>query len=206
MSGVAPDAGLRPGFADPVLDATRVFRAVMDATARPGTVRRFAVEGLDPPAPLTAELAAVALTLADHEAPLWLDAALARVPAVAAFLRFHTGARVVAEPRAAAFALVADPLAMPPHDAFHLGTEDDPDLSATVVVAVDEIAEGDGIALEGPGIASRAAFAARPLPPGFAGRLAANRALYPRGADHLLVAPGGRVLGLPRSASVVGGG
>ncbi len=52
---------LAPGFADPVHDAQATFRAVMDALARPGLPRPL-TPGLTPPAPLTPELAAVALT------------------------------------------------------------------------------------------------------------------------------------------------
>ena len=68
---------LRQGFPDPVLDAQEVFRAVMDALARPGSVRPLGSD-LDPPAPLTPELAAVALSLADHDAPLWLEQLVSR--------------------------------------------------------------------------------------------------------------------------------
>ena len=100
--------GLLPGFADPVLDAQRVFRGVMEALARPGSLQPLA-DLPEVPAPLTPELAAIALALADADAPLWLDAPLAGAPAVAEFLRFHTGAPIVKDPAEAAFALVADP-------------------------------------------------------------------------------------------------
>ncbi|TXN62799.1 phosphonate C-P lyase system protein PhnH, partial [Methylobacterium sp. WL6] len=82
---------LARGFADPVHDAQGTFRTLMDALARPGRIGRLASD-LYPPAPLTPELAAVALALTDADTPVWLDAPLAANPAVAAFLRFHTGA------------------------------------------------------------------------------------------------------------------
>ena len=47
-----------------IFDAQGVFRAVMDALARPGTIQPVATR-LAPPAPLTPELAAVALALAE---------------------------------------------------------------------------------------------------------------------------------------------
>jgi alpha-D-ribose 1-methylphosphonate 5-triphosphate synthase subunit PhnH len=65
MSAVA----VARGFADPVLDSQSVFRTVMMALARPGTIAELATGQLLPPAPLTPELAAVALTLCDHETP-----------------------------------------------------------------------------------------------------------------------------------------
>lgn len=195
---------LAPGFADPVFDAQNVFRAVMDALARPGTVQRLA--GLpDGPAPLTPELAAVVLALADHEAPVWLDPPLAGAPAVAAFLRFHTGAAIVAEPAEAAFALVSDPARCPAPDAFAHGTPEYPDRSTTLVLAVQDLVPGEGMALEGPGIRGTIWLGAHPLPPDMPGRLARNRAAFPRGLDILLTAPG-RVAGLPRSVRAVAGG
>jgi alpha-D-ribose 1-methylphosphonate 5-triphosphate synthase subunit PhnH len=193
-------AALALGFPDPVIDAQRVFRAVMDALARPGTVRDLAVD-LAPPAPLTPELAAVALALADHEAPLWLDPALAAVPAVAAYLRFHTGAPIVADPAGAAFALVAEPAWLSSFEPFAIGTPDYPDRSTTLVLACDRLASEEGFTLEGPGIERQAALSAAPLPPGFPALWAANRALFPRGIDLILVAPG-RVAGLPRSTTL----
>src|SRR6185312_9267216 len=69
MSGVE-----LPGFADPVLDAQSCFRAVLDAMARPGRLHQ-AGSGLTPPAPLHQATAAMLLTLADGDAPVWLDPA-----------------------------------------------------------------------------------------------------------------------------------
>lgn len=197
---------LAPGFRDPVRDAQAVFRAVMDALARPGTSRALPAAALpEPPAPLTPELGAIALALADHEAPLWLDAPLAAAPAVSEWLRFHTGAPTVADPAAAVFALVADPPRCPPLDAFAQGTPDYPDRSATLVLAVSSLSAGEWLLLEGPGIPGQARLSAAPLPPDFRERLARNRAAFPLGVDHLLAAPG-LVAGLPRSARVVAEG
>ncbi len=90
-------------FADPVRDAQGTFRAVMNAMARPGSIQPVA--GLaGAPAPLSPTAAAIAVALADYETPLWLDPALAAAPDVGAWLTFHTGARIIAEPARAAFA------------------------------------------------------------------------------------------------------
>ncbi|WP_052341307.1 phosphonate C-P lyase system protein PhnH [Salinarimonas rosea] len=196
----APADALSPGFADPVLDAQAAFRAVMEALARPGTPQRLPV-GLAPPAPLSPALAAIALTLADHEAPLWLDAPLAAKPAVAAWLRFHTGARIVADGREAAFALVSDPAALAPFDRFALGELAYPDRSTTLVLACERLATDRGLVLEGPGIRETARLDAAPLPDGFVARWRANGALFPRGVDVILTA-GDRVVGLPRTTTI----
>jgi alpha-D-ribose 1-methylphosphonate 5-triphosphate synthase subunit PhnH len=47
-------------------------------------------------------------------------------------------------------------------------------------------------------------FSAQPLPPDFQARLAANRALFPRGVDLILVSPDA-VAALPRSVALQGG-
>lgn len=190
-----------PGFSNPPIDSQRVFRAIMNALARPGSIQALATE-LKPPAQLTPELAAVALTLADHEASLWLDQALAGDPAVAAYLRFHTGAAIAGDARQAAFALVADPAAAPPLDGFALGTAEYPDRSTTLVFAVADLSDDGGFVLEGPGIRERTRFKAGPLPHRIAAELAANRGLFPRGVDCLFVAPG-RLASLPRTTALV---
>ncbi|MGY2047135.1 phosphonate C-P lyase system protein PhnH [Methylobacterium sp. JK268] len=194
---------LAPGLRDPVHDGQAIFRATMEALARPGRVQRLA-PALAPPRPLTPELAAIALALADADAPLWLDAPLAERPEVAEFLRFHTGAALVPDPARAAFALLADPAACPDFGAFAQGEPAYPDRSATLVLAVDHLTEEGGFTLEGPGIRGRARLGAAPLPAGFAARMAANRASFPLGLDLLLVAPG-RIAGLPRSTRVTEG-
>ncbi|MET7242323.1 phosphonate C-P lyase system protein PhnH [Methylobacterium sp. EM32] len=194
---------LARGFADPVHDAQGIFRAVMDALARPGTIQPLAT-GLEPPAPLTPELAAIALALADADAPLWLDPALAKNPAVAGFLRFHTGARITADPLDAAFALVSEPAACPDFNAFAQGTPAYPDRSATLVLAVSDLSDRAGWRLDGPGIRGSALLSAAPLPADMHDRLARNHAGFPQGVDLILAAPG-RLAALPRSTRVTGG-
>lgn len=189
-------ARLAAGFADPVHDSQRTFRALMRAMAEPGVPVPLASD-LAPPPPLSPEMAAAALALVDYETPVFLDRTLAAAPEVARFLRFHTGAPIVAEPREARFALIGDGAALPDLALFAQGEPDYPDRSATLIVQVAELG-GDALALEGPGIAGRRPFGAAPLPADFAARLAANRAGFPLGVDLILCGPG-TVAGLPRS-------
>lgn len=191
---------LRAGFHDPVHEAQGVFRAVLDALARPGTIQAIAAR-LDPPAPLTPELAAIALALTDRETPVWLDPVLAAAPEVAGYLRFHTGAPLTGDPLAAAFALVREPGRCPPLATFGQGTPAYPDTSTTLVLALDAIEAGEGLHLSGPGIRGSAKLALAPMPPGWPGDLRENHAGFPLGVDCLLTAPG-RVAGLPRSTVV----
>ena len=60
-------------FPAPVLASQAAFRALMDAVARPGTVKPLPPAAAAP-SPLSATAAAVALTMLDYETPVWLDA------------------------------------------------------------------------------------------------------------------------------------
>jgi alpha-D-ribose 1-methylphosphonate 5-triphosphate synthase subunit PhnH len=184
-------------FPAPVLAGQATFRAMMDAFARPGTVQRLP-RGVAAPSPMSAGAAAVALAMLDYETPVWLDAALAED--APDWIRLQTGARVTSEPAEAAFAFFADPEHARAFDAFAQGTPEYPDRSATLVLQVEDFVSGDGLVLSGPGIADARNFSARPLPSDFQARIAANRALFPRGVDVVLVSPAA-VAALPRSVA-----
>jgi alpha-D-ribose 1-methylphosphonate 5-triphosphate synthase subunit PhnH len=179
---------------DPAFVSQAAFRAAMDCFARPGDIRTLSAAAPSPLAPASAALIAC---LADYETPVWLDDTLAGAPAVAEWIRFQTGAPICAEPGVCAFALIGDSAAMPAFTDFAQGSEEYPDRSATVIVQVDRFA-GDGFDLQGPGIKGTRHISAEPLPVDFAARLRANRDLFPRGIDLILVAAD-KVLALPRS-------
>ena len=193
-----------PAFSDSVLAAQSTFRAVLGATARPGTIARL-TEPLTPPKPLSAGAAAIALTLCDHDTRIWLDDGLRTSSAVVEWLRFHTGARIVASPGAAAFAFVSAPRELPPLDRFSPGTLEYPDRSTTIVVQVEQLRVGRCLVLTGPGIRDEQYLRIAPLPDDMPDRLAANRRLFPCGVD-LLFATQTEIAALPRSTHVVDGG
>jgi alpha-D-ribose 1-methylphosphonate 5-triphosphate synthase subunit PhnH len=195
---------LAAAFPEPVLASQAVFRTVMDAFARPGEVKPLP-HALAAPAPLSATAAALAAALLDYETPVWLDAALSEAPDVTEWIRFHTGARVTANPRQAAFAFVASPAHAPSFDAFSLGTAEYPDRSTTLVLQVERFGAGQRLSCCGPGIADRVSFSAEPLPFDFCDRLVANHALFPRGVDVIMLSPDA-VAALPRSVVATAGG
>lgn len=187
-------------FADPVHDAQKAFRAVMNAMARPGTLQP--VDGLaGAPAPLSPVAAAIAVALADYETPLWLDLPLTAAPEVTTYLTFHTGARIVSAASQSAFALVAAPQALPDLAGFAVGTDVYPDRSTTLVLQVTSLTEGPRFRLAGPGINGETFLAVAGLPTDIVARLAANHALFPRGVDLVLAAPEA-IVALPRTTRV----
>lgn len=189
------------GFTDPVGASQTVFRALMDAMARPGTVHALPNVTV-PPAPLSASASALIATLADADTPVWLDAALTKTSAVRDWIVFHTGAPVVSNPSDAAFALVAAPQNLSALNGFSLGTQEFPDRSTTIILQVATLSDGAPLTLEGPGIKDQAELAPDPMPQHFENQWRANRAAFPRGVDLILAAPG-CVAALPRSARLV---
>jgi alpha-D-ribose 1-methylphosphonate 5-triphosphate synthase subunit PhnH len=80
------------GFISPPVEAANAFRTILQAMSRPGMILPFSPP-VAPPLPLLPGAAAVALTLADFQTPLWLAPSL-RTSVIAQFLRFETGAPV----------------------------------------------------------------------------------------------------------------
>ena len=192
------DLSIEGGFSDLVLGAQGVFRATMDALARPGQVQAIGTDAA-PPAPLTPELGAMALTLCDTDTPVWLDPVLRASEAVTAWLAFHCGAPITDDVGAAAFALVTDATLVPPLATMGQGSDEYPDRSTTVVLAAG-LAE-TAVVLRGPGI-NGGLRTILPLPNSdFLAQWADNRARFPRGVDMLLVR-NGTVIGLPRTTRI----
>jgi len=189
------------GFADPVLQSQATFRAILNALSRPGTLVD-AGAGLEPPAPLGAAAAAALLALADYETPLWISPAFASGD-VAAWVKFHTGAPSAASPKTAAFALIdlaADPLDLA---AFAEGSAEYPDRSTTLIAQVASLSTAGPLRLFGPGVRGEAAFGFTPCPSDFTAQWRANGEGFPLGVD-LILAAGGRLAALPRSARLHG--
>jgi alpha-D-ribose 1-methylphosphonate 5-triphosphate synthase subunit PhnH len=188
------------GFINPVFDSQRVFRAVLEATSRPGRLAALQPR-VTAPSPLLATAAEILLALADYETSIWLDGDLARTVDTASYLRFNTGAKITADPAQATFAVICDVASMPCFTAFAQGTPEYPDRSTTLIVQVERLT-GLSNVFEGPGIDGRIAFAAEPSPPDLVRQLAGNRATYPCGVD-LIFAAATTIAALPRSVRLV---
>jgi alpha-D-ribose 1-methylphosphonate 5-triphosphate synthase subunit PhnH len=197
-------AELPAGFADKVLSAQSTFRSVMDAMARPGSVQRI-VAVADAPAPMMRGTAAIALTLFDHDTPIWLDPLMSETSEVAKWLKFHTGAPVVGDASVCSFAVIGGANELPGLDRFALGSNEYPDRSTTLILQVESLTQGPALELRGPGIDGTAVLQAAIQPPDLFERLAVNVALFPRGIDVLLVA-GDAIVAIPRTTRLVAKG
>ena len=184
------------GFQAPVLEGQAVFRTLMDAMARPGTIATVNAV-VAPPRPLTAAAGAVALTLCDHDTPVWLTTALA-ASALPAWLAFHAGAIITPERQNARFAFVEKGAMLPNLCLFAQGTQEYPDRSTTLIVEIEAFEGGRTLVLTGPGIRTQEEIAPAGLPDMFPHYWSENRQIFPRGVDLVLVA-GARLLCLPRT-------
>ena len=194
-------AELPAGFADKVLSAQSTFRSVMEAMARPGTLQRI-VAATGAPPPMMHGTAAIALTLFDHDTPIWLDPSMSETSDVTKWLKFHTGAPVVADSSIRDFALIGEARALPPLEHFAFGSNEYPDRSTTLILQVESLTQGDSFELRGPGIDGAAVLRATIEPLDLVERLAVNATLFPRGIDVALVHDD-MIVAIPRTTRLV---
>ena len=191
---------LHPGFADPVRDSQAIFRAVLDAMARPGRIHEVAAPAAPPP-PLDRATAAALLTLVDADTRLFLDAGFFGAGfldggggSVGEWVAFHCGAPL-AEAGAARFAVALGPIGL---GTLSAGTDEAPESSATLILQVAALGDGTRYRLDGPGLGEPSSICVGGLPGGFVDEWSANRRLFPRGVDVILCA-GDRLAALPRT-------
>ena len=181
---------LEGGFTEAPVQSARAFREILEAMARPGTIRRL--QGARPPEPLSIAAGTALLVLTDPTTRLHL-AGEVDCPAVRDWVAFHIGAPL-STAEDADFA-VGTWQALHPVHRFKIGQPDYPDRSATLIVELDRLVS-HGLTLAGPGIETATWLN---LPETAAFRV--NRALFPLGFDTIFTA-GDRIAGLPRSTRV----
>jgi alpha-D-ribose 1-methylphosphonate 5-triphosphate synthase subunit PhnH len=194
-------AELPAGFADKVLSSQSTFRSVMDAMARPGRVQTIAAAAGMPRAMMRGT-AAIALTLFDHDTPIWLDPVMSETSDVAKWLKFHTSAPVIQDSSICHFALIGDAAALPGLDRFSFGSNEYPDRSTTLILQVESLTRGPAVELRGPGIEGVATLQAALQPPDLFDQLAINAAVFPRGIDVVLVHDDA-IVAIPRTTRLV---
>lgn len=193
-----------PGFGEPVADAQRVFRATLEALARPLSAQEVTVE-LRPPQPLSPMMAALVLTLCDAQTPVWLDPELRSESAVESWIRFHTGAPLVDDVATAMFCVVTAGSALPPLAELAQGTDEEPHLSATVIIDAANAEPVLTLQASGPGIKGTTRWDGAGLDPSrsreFLASWSENHRSFPRGVDLIFAGPD-TVRGLPRTTEL----
>lgn len=196
---------LVPGFNDTVHDSQRVFRALLDALSRPGTIVSIDAalpanhalrDALGARVPLAAFASLLALT--DYSTPVYIDR---EERTLGDALRFHSSAPLTRDRRTAAFAYIDDINDMPALDTFAQGNPETPEDAATLFIRVPSLTEGEPLVWRGPGIAEQRSVAIAGVPPRFWHERAALTAQFPCGIDCYFVA-GGALVGLPRTTHV----
>ena len=187
---------LAGGLADGVHESQNTFRALLDAMARPGQARRLgpALPGVA----LGGAMARLLLSLADDETAVWWQKDGA---GLAPWLRFHTGAPLADQPKAAAFAVVTDLSQMPCLADFAQGSPASPEQSTTLMLELPAFEGGIPQAWRGPGIEHVTVVSLAGLSDEFWRQCLVNQAGFPQGVDMVLTC-GEWVIGLPRSTQV----
>jgi alpha-D-ribose 1-methylphosphonate 5-triphosphate synthase subunit PhnH len=196
---------LAPGFNDTVHDAQRVFRALLDALSRPGSLVSIDAalpgnhamrDGLAGRVPLAAFASLLALT--DYSTPVYLAS---EDRAFSDALRFHANAPLTGECEKASFAYIDDCRKMPSLASFSQGEPETPEDSATLFIRVESLTDGELSTWSGPGIEGESKVRVQGLSREFWRERAELTAQFPCGIDCYLVA-GGAIVGLPRTTHV----
>lgn len=191
---------------DEVRDAQRHFRLLLDAMARPGSVRTLAHDTLGAAPALNRAAACLALSLLNADTTFHLSADFTADDAE--WLRINTGARPAVATEAA-FVFLAGIGREALVAAAHGGTALYPETGATLVIQVDALSAepfpgGLELALCGPGVppaTGRSCFV-RGLSPTTLAALQTKNAEFPLGVDTFLGDDAGRVVGLARTTAL----
>lgn len=170
----------------------RLFRAILDATARPGTIAELGplLQGAPAISGVVATFCDASQTLADPDRLL------------SAADRSFSGARL--EPPSRARFVLADGAVAPGDWTPALGTLEAPDLGATLILRVGRLGEGAAWRLSGPGVPGERILRASALHEGWIEARARWCGQFPLGCD-LLLADAQRVAVLPRTTRIARG-
>lgn len=187
------------GFANPVYDATHVFREALAALSRPGHMVQLD-QHHDVPVGLNQSATALLLCLSDMDTPIWLAPDL-DTPECREFIAFNTGSRVVDRPEQSVFAVVSAHSDPSYRQTLRTGTSENPDQSATLIVVLPSLDQGPAVTLSGPGVETTATINPEGIDANFWTWFSEKAALFPCGID-VFFTSGSLIAGLPRSVKV----
>lgn len=177
-------------------ESQQVFRAVLEALARPGIPKALPSEPLSALAPVVVPVLALAdlstgVCVLENPGDRWADAVATATSAPtwpAEMAKLVAAVRPVGEDEVRGFAR---------------GSAYAPEDAALVALSVRDVRGGPRRwHLSGPGVDGTATIAPQGLPRGFVAARAEAVAAYPVGIDILLVTDDGRVVGLPRTTTI----
>ncbi|NLG56425.1 MAG: phosphonate C-P lyase system protein PhnH [Rhodococcus sp.] len=176
---------------DPVR-AQLVYRAILDAFARPGSRQQL------PSTHFPAALLPV-LSLADLETGTHLIEGSG--DGWGPILAVATGAPEVSV-KSAKYVTALAPIASETVAQLATGTALTPEAGATLIIATQALDGGDAVYLTGPGVQEAIEFAPCCVDPAIWRVRADKVAAFPSGIDLLFVSPDGEVVGVPRTTAV----
>jgi len=184
-----------------VFDTQKLYRRMLDAMARPGTVAALPRTDIYPPPGLSAYASILAFTLLDS------DTTFAVLPANELwqeYLAVNTGARPV-DPADAEFIILAGQKYGPELATARRGDLLSPEEGATIFAMVDTLEDDKGelkLTLTGPGVDGKATVFVAGLNWSNLENILSLNQEYPLGVDCFLTDRNGRLLALPRSTAV----
>ena len=188
------------GFTHEAFGSQAVFRTSLNALSYPGRPLEMP---LDCALPGQGQGAAVALLLGllDSDTTLWMSPSVLHSDATA-WLRFHTGCKVVEDVSVAQFIWVAYGDSLPQMSSLMLGSDAYPDQSATCIIETQGF-DNDvtDLVLEGPGIDGKRTLKVLGLPDAFLEQWTNNQGIFPRGVDVFLT-DATHIVGLPRTTRI----
>lgn len=194
------------GFEEPVLDSQENFRAILYAMAYPGRIVTLEKPSQAPEGVHVAAWATL-LTLCDASVKFYCDLPEDHMAALSLKTLCHPV--TVEDAHDADMVLLTQPQTWSTLCRFHIGTEEQPELGATVIAQLSYLAPAqdsheDGVlSLSGPGIPDQTFLRASGCSPDFWSWRKETESLYPRGIDLFLTC--GRFLtAVPRSVRVIG--
>ena len=173
------------GFTHEAFGSQAVFRTSLNALSYPGRPLEMP---LDCALPGQGQGAAVALLLGllDSDTTLWMSPSVLHSDATA-WLRFHTGCKVVEDVSVAQFIWVAYGDSLPQMSSLMLGSDAYPDQSATCIIETQGFdTDVTDLVLEGPGIEGERTLKVLGLPDAFLEQWTNNQGIFPRGVDVFL--------------------
>lgn len=187
---------LMPMFSEPVADAQQIFRRLLSAMAEPGT--RQNLSSLPGVSTKQVGAYAIALCLVDNTTTVWLSPAFSS-SSFKQSLAFHCGCRYVESAQQAQFVFVHEHELDQVVDSLSVGSDRDPEFSATAIVHIETWDQGVEQIWSGPGIQYSKKVTLPFTPYFWQQRKQKNQ--FPRGIDVLVVGEQ-CVLGLPRTTVV----